>query len=64
MSLRFARAVNKVLRPQILHLPTQQQMWENASKIEEKYNLSGFMGGIDGTFLLFDGKPRFINFML
>ena len=49
-----------MLRPQVLHLPTEQQMWETSAAIEEKYHLPGFMGGIDGTFLVFDGKPRFV----
>ena len=58
VGLRFARAVNSVLRPQVLHLPTVEKMWETSHKIEEKYHLPGFMGGIDGTFLVFDGKPK------
>ena len=50
-----------VLRAQALHLPTFQQMWSNAQQIEEKYKLPGFgFGGVDGTFLCFDGKPKYV----
>ena len=46
----------------MLHLPTVEKMWENSAIIEEKYNLPGFMGGTDGTYLVFDGKPRLDKF--
>lgn len=55
--LAFARAVNEVIRPQVLHLPDDDQMRENARKLEEKYHLPGFAFGVDGVFLNFDGKP-------
>ena len=53
--------MNKVLRPHVLHLPTLEKKLENAAKIEEKYHLPGFFAGIDGTFLCFDGKPRYAD---
>ena len=28
--VQFSKAVNEVLRPQVLHLPTVEKMWENS----------------------------------
>ena len=52
-------------RTQTVHLPTVEQMWANAQNIEEKYQLPGFgFGGVDGTFLCFDGKPKYVLKMI
>ena len=53
----FARAVNEVIRPQVLHLPTDDKMMENATMLQEKYKLPGFAFGVDGVLINFDGKP-------
>ena len=55
---RFARAVTTVLRAQVLHLPNVEEMWRVSHQIEEKYHLPVFFAGIDGTFMVFSGKPR------
>ena len=30
-------SVNEIIRPQVLHIPTAERMWENARKLEDKY---------------------------
>ena len=58
---RFVRAVNTVLRPHALHLPTEERKWANSRNMEEKYKLPGFFAGVDGTFLVFDGTPKYVT---
>ena len=52
--VEFSKAVNEVIRPQILNIPTER-MWENSRKLEDKYHIPGF--GVDGILLNYEGKP-------
>ena len=63
--VNFSKAVNEVIRPQVLHMPTTEKMWENARNLEDKYHLPGFAFGVDGILLNFDGKPyMYVYFVL
>ena len=55
---RLCDAVNLVLAPLTLHLPTARRLEENEQYLAEKYHLPGFGYGVDGVFLYFDEKPR------
>ena len=54
---RFLDAVI-LLKDRIVHMPTPQQMANNAAVVKQKYGLSNVVCGIDSTHCGFDGKPQ------
>ena len=56
--VQFSKAVNKILRPDVLHLPTEERMKKNEKMLHDKYNLPEFAFGVDGVLVNFDGMPR------
>ena len=55
---KFCEAVNKVIKPQVLHLPDLETMYRTSQKLLKKYNLPDFAFAIDGVYIFFDDKPR------
>ena len=55
--VQFSKAVNEILRPDVLHLPTEERMRKNEKMLKEKYHLPGFAFGVDGVLVNFDSKP-------
>ena len=45
-------------KDQFIYMPSLGEARESARKVEEKYNLPGFFGGVDGVHCLLGGKPR------
>ena len=56
--IQFIKAVNKILRPDVLHFPTEERMNKNEKMLYDKYHLSGFSFGVDGVLVNFDGMPQ------
>ena len=56
--VQFSKAVNKILRPDVLHLPTEERMKKNEKILHDKYNLPGFAFGVNGVLVNFDGMPQ------
>jgi hypothetical protein len=47
-----------LLKDQYIHMPTDQEMQETATRLEAKFHLPRFAFGIDGVVMIFDGAPR------
>ena len=64
-SLFVDRFVDAILLPHIreryVHLPTEEEMQENMTAIEDKYNLPNVVGGVDGCHFSFREKPRYYH---
>ncbi len=57
---KFCEAVNKVIRPQVLHLPDLETIYRTSQKLLKKYQLPDFAFGIDCVHIFFHDKPRCI----
>jgi hypothetical protein len=58
--LAIERVTNQLvlLKDQFIHMPTDQEMEETATRLETKFKLPRFAFGIDGVVMIFDGAPR------